>query len=143
MELRQPSGPPRDLPEHLARLGAPRTPTRAVNGTPARSAESAGAVNRASVAFSYYPRLARVLTFVDLNMSRPLSLKDAAGVACLERKYFSAFFRKKVGVGFREWLRQRRVHYGAMLIGEHDESLARIAHQVGVGNLRSFERAFK
>ena len=101
------------------------------------------AVNGSNSAFSYYPRLARVLAFVDLNMGRRLSLKDVAAVACLEPKYFSAFFHRKVGLSFHQWLQERRAQRAAALIRDHDESVERIAHQVGFGCLRSLERVFR
>ena len=100
---------------------------------------------RASVndaAFRYYPRLERVMTYIDNNIGRPLFLRDAAEVACLEPKYFSSFFRQKVGIRFRVWLGQRRVELAARLIREHDDSLARVASQAGFQSIRTFERAF-
>ena len=56
-------------------------------------------------ALLYYARLTPVLQYVEAHISKPISLDEAAKVAHLEREYFSAFFRSKVGATFTEWIR--------------------------------------
>jgi len=94
-------------------------------------------------AFAYYDRLTPVLQFVDAHISKPISLDTAAKVACLERKYFSAFFHSKVGLTFTEWIRILRVERGMELMRAHDDSICRIAFAAGFRDVRTFERAFK
>lgn len=67
----------------------------------ARVAESAAA-RRLVVweAFSYFPRLTRVREYVLRHLHGTVTLADAARVACLEKTYFSSYFRKKVGISF-------------------------------------------
>jgi AraC-like DNA-binding protein len=94
-------------------------------------------------ALRYYPALDRVDQYVHAHISHPLSLQDAARVAHLERKYFSAFFRSKVGIPFREWLRLLRIRRAMELMRVRWELIPRIAFAAGFGDVRSFERAFK
>lgn len=94
-------------------------------------------------ALSYYRSLARVDQYVRASLSEPLTLEKVARVACLERKYFSAFFRSKTGITFREWLRRLRVQRALRLMVSCDESIARVAYAVGYEDVRTFERAFK
>lgn len=94
-------------------------------------------------ALLYYPRLAHVLNYVDAHLSKPISLDQAATAAGLEKKYFSAFFRAKVGTTFTEWIRVLRVERAAALMGAGDEMIARVAYRAGFADLRTFERAFK
>ncbi len=94
-------------------------------------------------AFSYYDHLAPVLQFVNVHLSKPISLDDAAKLAGLERKYFSAFFHSKVGITFTEWIRILRVRRSMELMRAHDESIPRIAFAAGFRDVRTFERAFK
>src|SRR5687767_3585643 len=54
-------------------------------------------------AFLYYRHLDRVRQLVEEDPGRPVSLGSAAQIACLEKKYFSALFRAKTGVRFKEW----------------------------------------
>ncbi len=100
-----------------------------------------GAVNQA--AFSYYARLARVKEYVDSHYTEEVTLTVAAGIAGLEPKYFSAFFRDKTGVCFSDWLRQLRVEKALDLMRARNYSITEVAFEVGFQDLRTFERAFK
>ncbi len=94
-------------------------------------------------AFFYYKRLGKVAKFVRENFADPIALEDAADVAGLEPKYFSAYFRRKTGTCFRDWLTAFRVDKAKSLIQERDDSITQIAFCSGFRDLRTFERAFK
>jgi len=94
-------------------------------------------------AFDYYPRLKRLREYVEQSYSEPISLKKAAGIAGLERSYFSTYFRAKVGITFTEWLRQVRLEKAMELMKAGDFSISEVAEAVGFKDLRTFERAFK
>ena len=93
--------------------------------------------------FDYYPRLKRLHQYVEQSYSEPISLGEAAGIAALESTYFSTYFRAKVGITFTEWLRQIRIKKAMELMKTRDSSITHIAYEVGFGDLRTFERAFK
>ena len=94
-------------------------------------------------AFQYYARLRRVKEHVDQYYSEEMSLEKAARIAATEKTYFSTFFRKKVGITFTDWLRRIRVGKAIEIMKTRNESICDIAFEVGFGDLRSFERAFK
>ena len=94
-------------------------------------------------AFRYYARLATIKRYIDQNYFEHVSLESAAGIAGMERKYFSAFFHKKVGVCFRHWLMWVRVNEAKRQIETKNCSITQIAHATGFTDLRTFERAFK
>ncbi len=94
-------------------------------------------------AFQYYSRLKRVKEHVDEYFSEEISLEKAAHIAATEKTYFSTFFRQKVGITFTDWLRQLRVAKAIEIIKTRNQSICDIAFEVGFGDLRSFERAFK
>ena len=94
-------------------------------------------------AFDYYARLQRVKKHIEENYSEAISLEKAAQIAATERTYFSTFFRNKVGITFTDWLRQFRVAKAIDIIKTRDQSICDTAFEVGFGDLRSFERAFK
>jgi len=91
--------------------------------------------------FSFNPRLNKVKRFVDANLAEPLSLDRAAGVAGLERTYFSKYFREKTGICFRDWLSTMRVNRAMQIMSIRDLSITEIAFAVGFQDLRTFERA--
>ncbi len=91
----------------------------------------------------YYPRLNRLRQYVEQSYSEPISLKSAASIAALESSYFSSYFHAKVGITFTEWLCQVRTEKAMELMKAGDFSITHIAYEVGFGDLRTFERAFK
>ncbi len=93
--------------------------------------------------FDYYPRLKKLREHVEQTYSEPISLGKAAGIAALESSYFSSYFRAKVGITFTDWLRQVRTEKAMALMKAGDFSITHIAYEVGFGDLRTFERAFK
>ncbi len=93
--------------------------------------------------FDYYPRLNRLREYIEQSYSEPIPLKKAASVAALESSYFSTYFRAKVGITFTEWLRQVRIRKAMKLMKASDFSITEVAYEVGFGDLRTFERAFK
>jgi AraC-like DNA-binding protein len=93
--------------------------------------------------FNYYPRLNRLRDYVEQSYSEPIPLERAASVAALESSYFSSYFRAKVGITFTDWLRQVRVEKAMDLMKTRDFSITEVADEVGFGDLRTFERAFK
>src|SRR5947209_18950615 len=77
--------------------------------------------------FSYYLPLQRVRDYVERNLSEPIPLRAAARAAGLEEKYFSAFFHRKTGVCFRDWLAGRRVEQAIAILKRHDDSITSVA----------------
>jgi AraC-like DNA-binding protein len=78
-------------------------------------------------AFLYYPRLQALAKYVTTHLGKQLTLEKASKRVGLEKKYFSAFFRSKVGITWTEWLRRLRVLHATEQIQLREESIARIA----------------
>ncbi len=93
--------------------------------------------------FDYYPHLNRLREYVEQSYSEPISLAKAARIVGLEMSSFCAFFRTSVGITFTDWLRQVRIEKAMELMKASDFSITHIAYEVGFGDLRTFERAFK
>jgi AraC-like DNA-binding protein len=93
--------------------------------------------------FEYYPNLKRLRGYVLDRLDQPISLGDAAGVAGLERKYFSAFFHRRVGIPFSHWVTLLRLARAIELIEREDNTLGIVAMKAGFTHRRTFERAFR
>lgn len=93
--------------------------------------------------FEYYPNLKRLRGYVLDRLDQSISLADAAGVAGLERKYFSAFFHRRVGIPFSHWITLLRLARAIELIQREDNSLGIVASKAGFADRRTFERAFR
>ena len=100
-----------------------------------------GEVNEA--AFEYYSRLGRVRNYIRANPGQRIRLSEAASIAGMERTYFSAFFRTKVGIPFSHWLSCHRVETAIQLMKSHNIAISELALKVGFQDLRTFERHFK
>jgi len=94
-------------------------------------------------AFDYYAPLARVREFVDANLDEDLSLTQASRVARLSPKYFSAYFKLRTGIRFRDWIAHVRIERAKSLLAEKNRAVTRVALAVGFKDVRTFQRAFK
>jgi AraC-like DNA-binding protein len=94
-------------------------------------------------AFDYYGSLQRIRESIENDQLFDLTLGKAAKIARYEPKYFSTFFRQKVGISFVVWRTGLRVSKARELIMGCDHSLAYVCSAAGFGNMRTFERAFK
>jgi AraC-like DNA-binding protein len=93
--------------------------------------------------FEYYPSLDRIKRYTEEHYQEEIPLPCAAEVAGMEATYFSAFFRKKIGIRYTDWLACLRVAHAIRLLKSRDQPIAEIAQAVGFNDLRTFERAFK
>ncbi|HEX9270752.1 MAG TPA: AraC family transcriptional regulator [Candidatus Binatia bacterium] len=83
------------------------------------------------VAFQYYHRLQEIKRFIEEHYMEEISLKKAARIAGLEKKYFSSFFHRKVGVGFKHWLTHLRVARAMDLMKAEDYTISEVAYSAG------------
>src|SRR5579864_2637514 len=93
--------------------------------------------------FDYYPPLGRIKRYTEEHYREEIPLPCAAEVAGMEATYFSAFFRKKIGIRYTDWLGCLRVAHAIRLLKSRDRPIADIAQAVGFNDLRTFERNFK
>jgi two-component system response regulator YesN len=93
-------------------------------------------------AFDYYPPLNKVRRHFETNYSQPMFLSDAARIAGLERKHFGKFFKREVGIGFKEWTTRIRIQLAIDAIQKQHQPLTDVAFAVGFQDFRTFERAF-
>jgi AraC-like DNA-binding protein len=92
---------------------------------------------------SYYPRLQRVIRYLNEHLTETVRLKELASIAGMEKTAFSRFFRRTVGIASREFINQWRISLAIerMLVSEH--TLTELAHDSGFSSIYSFERAVK
>lgn len=93
-------------------------------------------------AFIYFGRLRKLDFFVQQHISEPLSVAQAASIVNLQPTYFSAWFQKRVGVGFRHWVNYVRVIKAQEILRDCNHSVTEVGLEVGFGSLRTLERNF-
>jgi AraC-like DNA-binding protein len=92
---------------------------------------------------NYYSRLKRLVAYMSMHPKKQISLNLAATVACMGRTAFSRFFKRTVGITFREFVQRWRTGMAVQLMLESDRGLYDVACEVGFHNLSAFERTFK
>jgi transcriptional regulator GlxA family with amidase domain len=88
-------------------------------------------------------RIARVLDAVAGDLSKRVTLADAAAKAGLQREYFSRLFHRRTGMTFASWNARIRVDEAKRLLCVADLSVTAVAASVGYRDLTTFTRVFR
>ena len=87
--------------------------------------------------------IARLLAEIERTYAADISLSRMAAFAGFTPPYFSAYFRKTVGIGFAEYLRERRMLAAGSLLQSSDKTVSEICFACGFRNLSHFLRTFR
>jgi len=85
-------------------------------------------------------RLRQVLSYIEDNIARDVSLAELAAVAGLSVSHFKSLFRASVGLPVHQYLIRRRVERAKTLLGERRLSIAAIALETGFSHQSHFAR---
>lgn len=88
-------------------------------------------------------KIQQVARYVSENFQQPLSLHEAAQMACMEDTYFSKRFKALTGFGFGDYLTQTRLRHAQRLLRETTLSVGQIAEQCGFSGANYFGDAFR
>ena len=77
------------------------------------------------------------------NYAKPISLHEAAAMACMEETHFSKRFKSIMGVGFLEYLTQTRLQAACQLLMEIQLSISEVAEQCGFSSANYFGDVFR
>lgn len=87
-------------------------------------------------------KIGAVLSYINENLGRELSVDELAEQAYLSRYHFMRLFKAQTGSTVHAYVRQKRLLYAARLIRE-GESAARAAAESGFSDYSAFHRAFR
>ncbi|WP_395942831.1 helix-turn-helix domain-containing protein [Brevundimonas sp.] len=87
-------------------------------------------------------RLDRVLSFINDNLDRDISVLDLAEVACVSLFHFSRAFSLTIGLSPHAYLSRRRLDLSRRMLAWDGSSLAQVALACGFSNQANFTRAF-
>lgn len=93
--------------------------------------------------YSLHERMQEVIRYLEMNMDRMISRKDAAKYVMLNEDYFSRSFKKETGVGYKEFVLIKKMNYAKQLLSETDMPIALIASKVGYDSLTNFSQIFR
>lgn len=83
------------------------------------------------------------LAYIHQHMNEEISLTQVAGHCGLTPCYFSSFFRKAVGCGFKEYLLNQKMELACQRLVVTNDSIIDVAFQAGFGSVSTFQRVFK
>lgn len=93
--------------------------------------------------YSIRERMQEVMRYLDENMERMVSRREAAKFAMLNEDYFSRMFKKETGEGYKEYLLHRKMEYAKRLLASTDWPVAAVASKVGYENFTNFTQMFR
>ncbi len=90
-----------------------------------------------------YTVISQAMSYIEDNLTRPISLTDVATASGYSRTYFSKLFKEIVGINFKDYLEMERINLACELLMNKKMSVTEISYAVGFNNFSSFWRAFK
>ena len=91
----------------------------------------------------YSPLVQKVINYINLNLSGPLSLKDLAAMCYISPPYLSNLFRQEVGVTLTDYINKQRIQRAAHLLTTTDQKISSVAENVGILDGNYFTKIFK
>ncbi|MFC4597087.1 response regulator [Cohnella hongkongensis] len=87
--------------------------------------------------------LNEAVRFIHANYDKPLDLAMVSNHVSLNYAYFSNLFKKNIGKGFAEYLRDVRLDKARRLLADTEHKIVEVAAMVGYESYKSFIRAFR
>ncbi|MGO4537734.1 response regulator transcription factor [Paenibacillus sp. 2TAB19] len=87
--------------------------------------------------------LNEAIRYIHESYHKPLDLAMVSNHVSLNYAYFSNLFKKNIGKGFAEYLRDVRLDKARRLLAETEHKIVEVATMVGYENYKSFTRAFR
>ena len=98
---------------------------------------------RPSVHRSNTERIFGTAAYIDRHYTEPLTLSELAQSVSLEKTYFSALFKRVIGLSPCEYITVKRVERAVYLLKSTDDSVLDIAVACGFNNTANFNKLFK
>lgn len=86
---------------------------------------------------------AKVMKYIDDHITTNITLKEVASLACLETTYFSRAFKKKTGIGFVEYITQKRMLRAQKLLSQTQMQVKEIMYSLSYNDEKYFRQLFK
>lgn len=93
--------------------------------------------------YTAHERIQDILHYLEENMERMISRREAAKYVFLNEDYFSRMFRKEMGIGYKEYVLRQKTEYAKKLLENTDLPVTLIASRVGYDNFTNFTQMFR
>lgn len=85
----------------------------------------------------------KILEYISENSAEDITLKSVAKLFGYTPEYMSELFKKRGGVGFKEYIDNIRTYNAINLLIETDIPITEISYTCGFDNIRTFNNVFK
>lgn len=85
----------------------------------------------------------KALTYIQKNLSRPITLEEVANHVYLSQYYFSKLFKKEMNINFVTYVNQRRIEEAKKLLVESSLSIETISRNLGFSQPSYFIKTFR
>ncbi|MFA6947923.1 MAG: AraC family transcriptional regulator [Eubacteriales bacterium] len=86
--------------------------------------------------------LDRIFSYIENHYTENITLKQIADELNYNYHYISNFFNSQIGINFKRFLNEYRIHQACERLRGQNESITETAHHSGYDTLRSFNREF-
>ena len=104
---------------------------------------AAGTEGREDGLYTAQERIREVIRYLEENMDRMITRREAAKYVFLNEDYFSRMFRKETGMGYKEYLLKIKMDYAGKLLANTTMPVTLIASKVGYENFTNFSQMFR
>lgn len=87
-------------------------------------------------------RVNKITQYIMANLTRQVSLGEAADLVNMSTKSFSRFFKKSTGKNFVQYVNELRIGHACRRLIETNDSITEVCYDSGFNNLSNFNRRF-
>ncbi|MGO4498428.1 helix-turn-helix domain-containing protein [Paenibacillus sp. 2RAB27] len=95
------------------------------------------------IPISDHPEINKIISYLHEHYVEEITLDTLAKLVCMDDKYVSGLFKKKLGVSIIQYLHQIRIEHAQRLLRETDRTISEIGERVGFANDNYFIKIFK
>jgi len=88
-------------------------------------------------------RIAKVLDYVQQNISRPISIDELADKACLTKSYLIRTFRQSMGITPLQYIIKKKIQHAQTLLLESEMPIQQVSEAIGIPDVSYFIRLFR
>lgn len=81
--------------------------------------------------------------YIHTNYMKNITLEEVGGITGFNASYFSALFKKEMGINFMEYIMEVRMDKAKKLLTETKDSVALVCEHVGYNDIKHFTKNFK
>ncbi len=88
-------------------------------------------------------RVEKIISFINGNYTRTISLQEIASMAAMNRSAFCRYFKEQTGKTFMEYVMEMRIGYACKLLALEETNIYNISMECGFDSITHFNRIFK